>query len=69
MVPRSNIKASPQGGGFHLNSSSGASGLCACVDVIILNEHRSHKSEKEQGAVYGRTRREEREGENDIIIN
>lgn len=69
MVPRGTMKASPQGGGFHLNSSSGVSGLCACVDVIILNEHRSHKFEKEQGEVYGKIRREEREGENDIIIN
>ena len=69
MVPCSTMKASPQGGGFQFNSSSGASGLNTCVDVIILNEHRSHKFEKEQGGVYGRIWGKEREGKNDMLIN
>lgn len=38
------------------------------MHVATINEKSSHEFEREQGTVYGRDRKEEREGRNDAII-
>jgi len=37
--------------------------VCVCVCITILNERSGHEFEREQGGIYGRGWREEREEE------